>query len=149
MKFISNHLIAAALAAGLALVSTSAHAGFSSSSGYTVTKSSFQGGAVFPSFAGNIVTQKTPAGLGGFGIGSSSSTYTLSTFYTPSSPFFTFMGYTPVVVNGKSVTALPIFFSAVGAVPELEEYVMMLLGLGLIGYVATRRKQEESIAAYA
>ncbi len=34
----------------------------------------------------------------------------------------------------------------VGAIPEPETYAMMLAGLGLLGFVARRRKQKQATA---
>lgn len=45
----------------------------------------------------------------------------------------------PVVVGTWDVT--------VTAVPEPETYAMLLAGLGLLGFVARRRKQQEAAAA--
>lgn len=44
-------------------------------------------------------------------------------------------------------TPLSVTIDGVAAVPEPESYAMMLVGLGLLGFMARRRKQEETAAA--
>ncbi len=63
-----------------------------------------------------------------------------------------FMGFVPsgshdgyyLLPVGVSVTSLQYGFSAVQAVPEPETYAMLLAGLGLVGFSASRKTQVES-----
>jgi hypothetical protein len=149
MKLFSTHLIAATLAAGLALASASATAG----AVFSLPTAVINNPAVsITSFPGNIVSTAPLAPTNSVSVGSftTNAVYSLPTTVNPATTqFIATAGNTNVTAAAATTTALPIFTVMVVGVPEPKEYLMMLLGLGLIGYVATRRKQNIGTATYA
>ena len=69
-------------------------------------------------------------------------TYTFGSAYT---------GYLEFGVNNVLDTSLSsqLHISNVSAVPEPETYAMLLAGLGLVGWMARRRKSNDSFQAFA
>lgn len=49
--------------------------------------------------------------------------------------------------SGCGVSTLADDFTVTASVPEPETYAMLLAGLGLMGFMARRRKQQEAVAA--
>lgn len=147
MKLFSTHLIAATLAAGLALVSASANAG----AVFSLPTAVINNPAVsITSFPGNVVSTAPIAPTNNVSVGSftTNAVYSLPTTVNPATTqFIATAGNTNFTTT--TTAALPVFTVMVVGVPEPKEYLMMLLGLGLIGYVATRRKQNISTATYA
>jgi hypothetical protein len=147
MKLFSTHLIAATLAAGLALASASATAG----AVFSLPTAVINNPAVsITSFPGNIVSTAPLAPTNSVSVGSftTNAVYSLPTTVNPATTqFIATAGNTSATTT--TTAALPVFTVMVVGVPEPKEYLMMLLGLGLIGYVATRRKQNIGTATYA
>ena len=78
-----------------------------------------------PIISGNIVNQQ------------------ISEYFSPA--LFADIGYTVNLAPGSSYIATSGDVLSVSAVPEPETYAMMLAGLGLIGFIAYRRKSDSSI----
>ncbi len=119
---------------------------FSSSSGgvaaYTDLRSGNQYGAISGhngpfsvTLSGAIFADLLAASGGEFIIGFTNATQNL----IPSDP----EGDTGIYTNGDDVN-LPTLVINTAAVPEPETYAMMLAGLGLMGFVARRRKENQA-----
>jgi hypothetical protein len=67
----------------------------------------------------------------------------ISEYFSPA--LYAGIGYNINVMAGSSYTATSGNVLTVSAVPEPETYAMMLAGLGLIGFIAYRRKSDSSI----
>lgn len=82
-------------------------------------------------------------------IGSGLATDTKTFYFSSRTNFITSdLGGGSILSNTAAYTpSIQYSYSYVAAVPEPEIYAMMLAGLGLIGFLARRRKQTEAVAA--
>ncbi len=96
--------------------------------------------------AGSLVTNLANTGLMGLTIDPSGN-FLATDYSTSNTPLYeinTSDGSLTSLGNTGVANAMALTYEGVAAVPEPETYAMMLAGLGLLGFLARRRKQKEA-----